>query len=195
MPSKLIAYHETSDLTEVYRWDDNLALVKLNGWCMTLVPFDGTADDVPDGEPPETMRVGTNKLLETTPTAKGLIAFGELSTWANRRMSEQRYARCWADSGECDHHEWEWKPDFQRVLGHIFQRSVIRESLQWLYQQATHRDATVEVSVVPHGMPAADGHTYHVLVMRCFCWCAIIMCCVHTTAIDADDPLFPGEQP
>jgi hypothetical protein len=191
--NRLVSYHETDDTTEVYRWSDKLALVKLNGWCMTLVPFDGTADDAPDGTVPEIVRAGITKLLETTPTAKGMIAFGELSTWANRRMSGQRFVRCWDDSGDCDHHEWRWEPDFQRVFGHIYNRYVIRESIQWLYQNATHRDATVEVSVMPHGQPAQDGHTYHVLVMRCGTWCAIIMCCAHATVIDAEDPIFTIE--
>jgi hypothetical protein len=196
MPSKLIAYHETSDLTEVYRWSDKLALVKLSGWCMTLVPFAGADEDVPYGAVPELVRGGITKFLETTPSAKGLIAFGELSTWANRLMSERRFVRCGECSfGECDHREWEWKPDFQRVFGHIFDRQVIRDSLQWLYQHATHRDATVEVSVVPHGGSTHEGHTYHVLVMRCSGWCAIIMCCVSTTVIGVADPLFPEAAP
>lgn len=188
MANELTRYHETSDTTEVFRWSERVALVKLNGWCMTLVPFDAD-EDITDGEPPGIMRDGIVKLLETTPSAKGLIAFGELSTWANRRMIEQRFVRRWDDSGECDHHEWEWKPDFQRVFGHIYQRGVIRESLQWLYQAKTHRDTTVEVSVVPHG-PEVDGNAYHVLVMRCFGWAAIIMCCVRTTETVVDDPLF-----
>lgn len=188
--NKLVAYHE-SEHADIHRWNSKLALVKLSGWCITLVPFDGADESVPDGDPSEFVRSGVSVLLETTQSAMGLIAFGELSKWANRRMSERRSHRC--HEIDCDHHIDEWRPDFQRVFGHIFNRQVIRESMQWLYQQSVHRDAPVDVRVVPHG-PPTNGKTNHVLVMRCGEWTAIIMCCSHSTQVISNDPLFPEAQ-
>lgn len=162
----LTEYHDAEDPL-VFRWNERVAAVQLSRWCVTLVPHDGAKLD----DPGSRFRDGLTQLLESEASMRKTISFGELSMWANRRIRTDVLG------------------DPQTVLDAIYNRQVIRESLQWLYQHRVAGDADVYMRTVFTEAGRANGKRCpgRALIMRCNDWTAVVMNCI---ADAGDDPLF-----
>jgi hypothetical protein len=170
MRSKLTEYHDAEDAS-VFRWNERLALVQLSRWCVTLVPAGDEASELNDTLP--AYRAGLTQLLEAAHSQHASLSFSELSMWANRRTVADAVG------------------DPQVVLDATYNRAVIRESLQWLYQTRVPATASIDARTVnTTGRSERDGEEKpgRALIMRRGEWVGIVMNCI---ADAGDDPLFP----
>lgn len=164
----LLAHHRGGrridlDLARVYAWDEQTAMVKLSGFCVTFVPTVGATEEMH----PE-MREHATAFLETPAIARHELPLFALSQWALRR---RRVAF-----------------DMQRVGGSVYDRKIVRESLQWLHENRVSPTTPVDISWVP-----AKYHAdFNVLVMRCDHWIGVVMCCRDGDTV-GDDPLLSNE--
>jgi hypothetical protein len=171
MNMKLTKYYESS-CPIAYAWNAHTALVQIERWVVALVPNEGEHLEPFTEERAERFR----PLIEDPSDARASMRLGELTVWASRRVWVARYA------GERGN-------DPQLVLGAVFSRLAIRESLQWLMQNRVSSDAIVEVESVPVSHTEACGTPAHVLRMRCDRWMGIVMC--HAPgSLHGGDPLF-----
>jgi hypothetical protein len=163
------SYHNPA----VYALNATTALVKLSGFVITFVPL---SDGPNDGEQPETYRKYTAEFIETPASREQEISLGELTLWAMRRIPARSVCE------ECD--AVRRSRDFQRVLGAIFDRCLIRESMQWLFENRITMSTTVRMCLVP--TPPEGTRDWHVLRLHCDKWTAVVMCCKPDSEVGTD---------
>ena len=186
----LLDYHDANewDHPGVYAWDDARVLVKLSGWLVEFVPRPAV-DMVGELKTPDaTMRKYATEFLETTATYEGSIKLGRLTQWALRRSKLNFVCGATDDEGGCGAHRRE--RDYQRVMGcAIFDRTVIREALQWLFENRVDMDNHVRMKLVATPPGGTSGH--HVLTLGCGEWTGVVMCCKPDIR-PGTDPLEPS---
>lgn len=184
MNHPLTRYHDTSKHSyrgypKIYAWNERTALILLSGFYVTFVPL-GDAEH--EGEPTEVVRKCMRESLEAEPVKEMRMSLGALTQWALRRGKP-----CVRDCDECE--VVFWPQDFQRVMGEpVFDRLLIRESMQWLYESRVSMHAEVRLQLVKGPSHASPSSEWHTLVMRSGDWTGIVMCCRADTKV-GEDPL------
>jgi hypothetical protein len=161
--SELKRYYDVDQFAaRVWALNHSTALVQLTTACVVLVPL---GDHSHEGEPPGVRRENVNRWLETPPDAELTLALGELTSWASRRGDLYRFTRL-----------------AEKVLGAVFDRVLIRESLQWLFENRIEMSELVRLRLVK----AQPGAEQYVLVMQCDRWIGLVMCCWGVDEVGSD---------
>lgn len=157
-----------------YRFSSGTAAVVLQPHVSAV--FVPSNADLPlyEGEGRQTLA----RLLEAPARETRSITLGELTVWASRRVRMAVYADM---------------NDPQRVMGCVYSREHIRDSLGWLLQDRIPPAHQVSVSIVPATcLDDEEGPDVCALRMACGSWRSILAPQI-PASLAGDDPLFGGE--
>src|SRR5690606_8123065 len=143
----LTNYYDTPATTQVLALNASTALVMIDSCCVAMVPL---GDEPHEGKAPGERRMYLAQLMESPPDAELTLSLGELTSWALRRVGE-RYVEC----DDCQ--VGSRMPDYQTVLGAIFDRCWIREALQWLFENRIGMHELARLRLVRTNTPLATG--------------------------------------